>query len=90
MKLPLDKVDIDFIVTEMWKSKSPISGTRIGCAYAALFLVRWRRDQPISPGNVVLLTDKEAQILEAEGPDGFDPITVERIDERLKTFGAWH
>lgn len=88
-KLPIDKNDVEFIVTELWQGRSPVSGTKFGTCFEGLFLVRWKCDIPITPSNVVLLTSKETALFDQKGSSAFDPDVVERIEKRLTAFGSW-
>lgn len=89
-RLPLSSDDIDFIVQEIWQSKSAISGSKLDGGHERLLCYPWRTELPITPGNIVLITKNENDNLVANGIESLDAQIVNRIDRRLAEFGTWH
>ncbi|OQR91308.1 ubiquitin-activating enzyme (E1) [Thraustotheca clavata] len=87
-KISVDKDDMDFIYQEIWKARSAVSGIRCG-GFDRMFMTRWRKELPLTPGNIVILTTKELQQMDKEGIESFGQDVVERIDTRLQSFGSW-
>ena len=58
--LDLDDDDIEFIVTQVWGSRCALSGKRFG-GHQPLVLLRWRKDLPPTPDNLVLMSTSFAQ-----------------------------
>ncbi|CAK4149541.1 unnamed protein product [Aphanomyces euteiches] len=65
-KIAVDKDDMDFIYQEVWKARSSVSGIRCG-GFDRMFMSRWRKERPLNPGNIVLLTTKELQLMDSQG-----------------------
>ncbi|OQR94368.1 ubiquitin-activating enzyme (E1) [Achlya hypogyna] len=87
-KITVDKDDMDFIYQEIWKARSAVSGIRCG-GFDRMFMTRWRKELPLSPGNIVILTTKELMQMDAEGIESFGADVVARVDARLASFGSW-
>ncbi|RKP23392.1 YKL027W-like protein, partial [Syncephalis pseudoplumigaleata] len=62
--IPFDRDDIAYIVEEVWRGKSVLSGTS-----DKLCLTRWDRRRPISFQNCVCLTKSEATRHDTHDPD---------------------
>ena len=86
----VDKYDIDFIVTELWRSKCAATLER--AERVGMEITRWRRDRGDRLDNYVLLTSHLAKKLDDCGPDGPEGIfaadVVARIDRTLAKFAA--
>eukprot|EP00968_Pinguiococcus_pyrenoidosus_P013850 scaffold1254_cov251-Pinguiococcus_pyrenoidosus.AAC.8 len=52
--------DVEYLVSEVWRGKSPISGTKF-IARTTFTLMRWRRDGPCDASNIILCTVREAE-----------------------------
>ncbi|KAG9398506.1 hypothetical protein AC1031_014288 [Aphanomyces cochlioides] len=87
-KIAVDKDDMDFIYQEVWKARSSVSGIRCG-GFDRMFMSRWRKERPLNPGNIVLLTTKELLLMDSQGIEAFGDDVVARIDARLASFGKW-
>ncbi|EQC39944.1 hypothetical protein SDRG_02599 [Saprolegnia diclina VS20] len=87
-KIAVDKDDMDFLYQEVWKARSSVSGIRCG-GVDRTYMTRWRKDQPLSPGNIVILTTKELKQMDDHGIESFGDDVVARIDANLASFGPW-
>ncbi|KAF0699038.1 Aste57867_10383 [Aphanomyces stellatus] len=87
-KIAVDKDDMDYIYQEVWKARSSVSGIRCG-GFDRMFMSRWRKENPLSPGNIVILSTKEMQLMDDKGIEAFGADVVARIDERLASLGKW-
>jgi hypothetical protein len=56
----LDDDDIEFIVTQVWGNRCAVTGKRFG-GHQPLVLIRWRKDLPPTPDNLVLMSLSFAQ-----------------------------
>jgi hypothetical protein len=82
--LNLDDDDLEFIVQQVWKCRCPVSLKRFG-GHMTLTLIRWNRDLPPEPDNLVLLMQTEAnKLMELGKEKAFSIEMIEKIEERLK------
>ena len=51
--------------------------------FPAKSIVRWRKDRPISPMNLIPVTNKERKQHIESGLDQYSKETIERIDDLL-------
>jgi tRNA A37 threonylcarbamoyladenosine dehydratase len=56
----LDDDDIEFIATQVWGNRCAVTGKRFG-GHQPLVLIRWRKDLPPTPDNLVLMSMSFAQ-----------------------------
>lgn len=78
----MDDEDIEFVVQQVWKSRCAVTGCRFG-GHVILTLTRWDATKPPVMSNLVLMMQKEAQLLHERGQQAFDSLTVEKIQSRL-------
>ena len=85
----VDKEDIEFIVSELWRAKC--AATQERSERVAMEITRWRCERGDRLDNYVLLRSHLAkQLDECEGgpEDVFDKAVVDRIDRTLAKFAA--
>jgi hypothetical protein len=86
----VDKDDIEFIVTELWRAKCAATLERL--ERVPMEVTRWRRELGDRLDNYVLLQNHLAQRLDkAQGPEGvagLEPDAIARIDATLARFRA--
>lgn len=63
MRLVPSTEEFDFVLNEVWRTRSPVCRERVGTKGIAMQLVRWRPHAPSLPTNLVLMTDDEAVAL---------------------------
>uniref|UniRef100_A0A7S2SSC0 THIF-type NAD/FAD binding fold domain-containing protein n=1 Tax=Rhizochromulina marina TaxID=1034831 RepID=A0A7S2SSC0_9STRA len=83
-----DKDDVDFLVTELWRSKCAVTLERL--ERQPMVITRWRRERGPSLNNFVLLRNTVADKLDAvaQPEDVFDPEVIARVDSTLAIFDA--
>jgi len=89
--IPLSSLDAEFVACEVFRGKSPLSGTKMG-AGAQLVLTRWDGRRAADVDNLVLLTKDEAAEHDAacaSAPDGdgraaLPPAVVARVDALIR------
>jgi tRNA A37 threonylcarbamoyladenosine dehydratase len=87
----IEKDEIEFVYQEIWHGRSAISGVRQG-GHERMYLTRWRKEKPLTPGNMVFLTTKEIDRMDSSKQDlekAFGKEIVKKIDQHLATFGTW-
>jgi len=82
--MKVDKSDIDTIVSEVWRERSAVTGKRMGAQSQGMTLCRWDRNRPTAPDNLVLMTGKEAEKCDKEGPHAFGGEVYERVEATLR------
>ena len=85
-KIAIDPCELEFIVRDIWRSRSSVSDAQGGFTNERLNLAWWRRDLPLCASNMVLLTNRELKMMEESGISAFDASVVSKIDARLKEF----
>ena len=83
----VDEALVGHLVATVWRCRCAVTGMRMGGG-RRLILARWRAARPISPQNLVLLLEIEADRLrDAGSPEnaGFPLECVTRIDTTLST-----
>ncbi|KAJ1644783.1 hypothetical protein J3B02_002085 [Coemansia erecta] len=81
MQLQMSTDDCGYMVEEVWRGKSAVSG-----ATDKLALTRWHRDQPMSTANCICLTKAEADLhdkLECAPEKHYSPEIVAYVERRL-------
>ncbi|PIA18986.1 hypothetical protein COEREDRAFT_79504 [Coemansia reversa NRRL 1564] len=81
-QLHMSTDDCGYMLEEIWRGKSAISG-----ATDRLALTRWRRSQPMSTSNCVCMTKAEADKhdkLDCAPEEYYSPDTVKFIERRLE------
>mmetsp|Transcript_2347 Transcript_2347/g.3470 ORF Transcript_2347/g.3470 Transcript_2347/m.3470 type:complete len:334 (+) Transcript_2347:444-1445(+) len=82
----LDGDLVEHMVTQVWRSRCAVTGRRIG-GTQLLALTRWEKEKGLLPNNLVLLSPKEADRLDAEGTGAFPPEVCQKIQARLHNMG---
>ena len=78
----MDAHEVGYIFEEIWRGKSAISGSTEKPA-----IVRWHKDQPLSPQNCVVMTKKEADFhekLDLKPEEYYPPNIVKLVQARFQ------
>lgn len=57
--------EVEYVINEVWHSRSALGRERLGTRGVALQLARWRPHLPSLPSNVVLVSDDEANAMQS-------------------------
>jgi len=82
-ELDIDEDDIEFVVQQVWHSRCAITGRKFG-GHAPLVLIRWDKDHPPSPSNLVLLMQPYAELVTKGDMSFLKDEDKDRINMRLK------